>query len=57
MHLKSQQHLRLLSQIFPEVAFSSASIGNGNKYYADNVIGENGFIANIAVLNGDFSCS
>ncbi|WP_462424807.1 autotransporter-associated N-terminal domain-containing protein [Fusobacterium sp. THCT13E1] len=38
----------------PDVAFSSRSIGNGNKYYADNVIGENGFIANIAVLNGDF---
>ncbi|WP_302428180.1 autotransporter-associated N-terminal domain-containing protein [Fusobacterium varium] len=38
----------------PDVAFSSRSIGNGNKYYVDNVIGENGFIANIAVLNGDF---
>ncbi|AVQ27921.1 autotransporter-associated N-terminal domain-containing protein [Fusobacterium ulcerans] len=38
----------------PNVAFSSRSIGNGNKYYVDNVTGENGFIANIAVLNGDF---
>ncbi|WP_462425280.1 autotransporter-associated N-terminal domain-containing protein [Fusobacterium sp. THCT13E1] len=38
----------------PDVSFSSLSIGNGNKRYADNSTGENGFISNIAVLNGKF---
>ncbi|RGY57786.1 autotransporter-associated N-terminal domain-containing protein, partial [Fusobacterium ulcerans] len=38
----------------PNVAFSSLSIGNGDKRYADHSTGQNGFISNIAVLNGKF---
>ena len=39
----------------PEVNFTSASIGNGNKIYIDNSKGVNGFVANIAILGGEFN--